>query len=72
MITADLSQKIDLLPQEEYSLVEEYVERISEYVVKKQQEKAWSSIKEDLNRAEESIKNEGTISYADLRKKLGV
>jgi hypothetical protein len=72
MITADLSQKIDLLPQEEYSLVEEYVERISEYVVKKQQEKAWFSIKEDLNRAEESIKNEGTISYADLRKKLGV
>jgi hypothetical protein len=42
----------------------------SEYIVKKQQEKAWFSIKEDLNRAEESIRNEGTISYVDLRKKL--
>jgi hypothetical protein len=39
-------------------------------IMEGQQEKAWSSIKEDLNRAEKSIKNEGTISYVDLRKKL--
>ena len=66
MISASLTEKIDLLPQEEYSMVEEYVNRVSEFVVKKQQEKAWKSIKNDLKNAEKSMKEDGTVSLDDL------
>ena len=72
MLSAELTKKIDLLPSEEYSLVEEYVNRISEYALKKEKEKAWSSIREDLLKSEESIREEGTISYQELREELGV
>lgn len=72
MISASLTEKIDLLPQEEYSMVEEYVNRVSEFVVKKQQEKAWKSIKNDLKNAEKSIEEDQTVSLDELKARLGV
>ncbi len=72
MISASLTKKIDLLPQEEYSMVEEYVNRVSEFVVKKQQDKAWKSIKNDLKNAEKSMEEYGTVSFDELKGRLGV
>lgn len=72
MSTLELTRKIEMLPQEEYAMVETYVNRISEFVAKKQQEKAWSQLRRDLVTAEKSIHEEGTISYDDMRKSLGV
>lgn len=72
MSTSELARKIEMLPQEEYAMVETYVNRISELVAKKQQEKAWTQMKKDLVVAEKSIREEGTISYNDMRKSLGV
>lgn len=53
-------------------MVETYVNRISELVVKKHQEKARAQIEKDLTAAEKSIREEGTISFSDMRKSLGV
>ncbi len=72
MSTLELTRKIEMLPQEEYAMVETYVNRISEFVAKKQQEKAWLQMKKDIVAAEKSIHEEGTISYDDMRKSLGV
>lgn len=72
MSTLELTPKIEMLPQEEYAMVETYVNRISELVAKKQQETAWAQIKKDLTAAEKSIREEGTISFSEMRKSLGV
>lgn len=72
MSTLDLTQKIEMLPQEEYAMVETYVNRLSEFVAKKQQQKAWIQLKKDLEASERSIHEEGTTSYDDMRKALGV
>lgn len=34
--------------------------------------KAWAQIKKDLTAAEKSIREEGMISFSDMRKSLGV
>ncbi len=62
MITAALSQTIDQLPPEEYTMVEQYVNSIAEMVAKHQKARAWEKIKTDLIASEQSIKEEGTIS----------
>ena len=72
MSTSELARKIEMLPREEYAMVETYVNRISELVAKKQQEKAWTQMKKDLVVAGKSIREEETISYNDMRKSLGV
>ncbi len=72
MSALELTQKIEMLPQEEYAMVENYVNRLTEFVTKKQQKKAWSQIKKDLETAEKSIHEEGTVSFDDMKKSLGI
>ena len=48
MITAALSQMIDQLPPEEYTMVEQYVNSIADMVAKHQKARAWEKIKDDL------------------------
>lgn len=45
MSTLELTPKIEMLPQEEYAMVETYVNRISELVVKKHQERPGHRLK---------------------------
>ena len=72
MITSSLSQTIDQLPPEEYTMVERYVNSIADMVAKHQKEKAWEKIKTDLIASKTSIKEEGTISAEKMRKELGI
>ena len=72
MITAALSQTIDQLPLEENTMVEQYVNSIADMVAKHQKARDWEKIKTDMNASEKSIKEEGTISAAAMRKELGI
>ena len=56
MITAALSQMIDQLPPEEYTMVEQYVNSIADMVAKHQKARAWEKIKSDLITSEKSLK----------------
>lgn len=72
MITAELTQKIDTLSQDEYRMVEVYVDNVLEYSKRKKKDEAWEKIKSDLRESEERLKLEGGINSRQLRKNLGV
>ena len=72
MITAELTQKIDTLSNDEYRMVEVYVDNVLEYSKRRKKEVAWDRIKSDLIESEKRMQLEGGISYSRLRENLGV
>lgn len=72
MITAELTRKIDTLSNDEYRMVEVYVDNMLEYSKRRKKEMAWDRIKSDLKESEDRMMLEGGISSQQLREKLGV
>ena len=72
MITAELTKKIDALSNDEYQMIEAYVNNITEYSRRRKKDVAWQKIKSDLEESEKRMKTEGGISSGQLRKNLGV
>lgn len=72
MITTELTPKIDTLPNEEFRMVEVYVDNILEYSKRRKKESAWEKIQADLKESEEQMSVEGRMTSRQLRKNLGV
>lgn len=72
MITAELTQKIDTLSNDEYRMVEVYVDNVLEYSKRRKKEVAWDRIKSDLIESEKRMQLEGGNSSRRLRENLGV
>lgn len=72
MITAELTQKIDTLSNDEYRMVEVYVDNVLEYSKRRKKAVAWDRIKSDLIESEKRMQLEGGISSRRLRENLGV
>lgn len=58
MITAELTRKIDLLPQEAYHKVEQLVEQLTALTASSDREKAFQVFMNKMDAAEQSIKEE--------------
>ena len=72
MITSELTKKIDALSNDEYQMIEEYVDNVMEYSRRGKRDAAWQKIKSDLKESEKRMKAEGGISSEQLRKNLRV
>ena len=72
MIAAELTKKIDTLPDDEYRMVEVYVDNVLEYSRRRKKDAAWEKIKSDLRESENRMRLEGGIDSKQLREKLGV
>lgn len=72
MITEELTQKIDTLSQDEYRMVEVYVDNVLEYSRRRKKDVAWEGIKADLQESEKRMRLEGGVDSKQLRETLGV
>ncbi|MDE7207458.1 MAG: hypothetical protein K2N90_09950 [Lachnospiraceae bacterium] len=70
MITADLTRKIDLLPQESYRKVENFVEQLIALDTQIGKEKAFQIFMDKMNAAEKSIKEIGYYSEEEAEEEL--
>ena len=68
MITAELTQKINLLPQESYDMVENFVQPLLDTNSKK--ERAFQSFMDKMNAAERSVQEHGYYSEEEVEEEL--
>ena len=69
MITAELTRKIDLLPQESYRKVESFVEQLL-LNTQENKENAFQTFMEKMNAAEKSVQEQGLFSEEDVEEEL--
>ena len=70
MITTELTKKIDLLPQESYHQVENFVEQLLLLNAQVKKENAFKIFMEKMNAAEKSIQEHGYYSEEDVEEEL--
>lgn len=70
MITAELTRKINLLPQESYDKVENFVEQLFAYSVQAKRESAFRTFMEKMNTAEKSVEEQGYFSEEEVEEEL--
>lgn len=70
MITAELTRKIDLLPQESYDKVENFVEQLLMINSKNKKESAFKTFMEKMNVAEKSVQEQGYFSEEEVEEEL--
>lgn len=70
MITTELTKKIDLLPQESYHQVENFVEQLLLLNAQDKKENAFKIFMEKMNAAEKSIQEHGYYSEEDVEEEL--
>ena len=70
MITADLTRKIDLLPQESYDKVEDFVEQLIAVNRQTNRETAFKTFMDKMDAAEKSVQEEGYYSEEEVEKEL--
>ena len=68
MITAELTQKINLLPQESYDMVESFVQQLLDTNSKK--ERAFQTFMDKMNAAERSVQEHGYYSEEEVEEEL--
>ena len=68
MITAELTQKINLLPQESYDMVENFVQQLLDTNSKK--ERAFQTFMDKMNAAERSVQEYGYCSEEEVEEEL--
>ncbi len=68
MITAELTQKINLLPQESYDMVENFVQQLLDKNSKK--ECAFQTFMDKMNAAERSVQEHGYYSEEEVEEEL--
>lgn len=70
MITAELTRKINLLPQESYDRVESFVEQLLMINTQIQKEKAFKTFMEKMNAAEKSVQEQGYFTEEEVEEEL--
>lgn len=70
MITAELTRKINLLPQESYDRVESFVEQLLKINTQTQKEKAFKTFMEKMNAAEKSVQEQGYFTEDEVEEEL--
>lgn len=70
MITAELTRKIDLLPQESYDKVETFVEQLLARNAQTKKESAFRTFMEKMNAAEKSVQEQGYFSEEEVEEEL--
>ena len=70
MITAELTRKIDLLPQESYVKVENLVEQLFSLNAQSKKENAMETFMEKMNIAEKSVREKGYFSEEEVEEEL--
>lgn len=70
MITAELTRKIDLLPQESYDKVESFVEQLLRINAQEKRENAFRSFMERMNVAEKSVQEQGIFTEEEVEEEL--
>ena len=68
MITAELTRKINLLPQESYSMVENFVEQLID--ANKRRDSAFKTFMEMMDTAEKSVQEHGYFSEEEVEEEL--
>lgn len=70
MITAELTKKIDLLPQESYDKVERFVEQLLALNARVEKEKAFKVFMNKMSIAEKSVQEKGFYSEDEAEDEL--
>lgn len=70
MITAELTRKIDLLPQESYNKVESFVEKLLAANRQENKEIAFKTFMDKMAAAEKSVQEDGYYSEEEVEKEL--
>ncbi len=70
MLTAELTRKIDLLPQESYIKVENFVEQLIASDQHSDKEDAFRTFMDKMNLAERSVQENGYYSEEEVEKEL--
>lgn len=70
MITAELTRKINLLPQDSYDMVENFVEQLLSVNVQAKRENAFRTFMDKMNAAEKSVQEQGYFSEEDVEAEL--
>lgn len=70
MITAELTRKIDLLPQESYDRVENFVEQLLSINTQTKKENAFKTFMEKMNVAEKSVQEQGYFTDEEVEEEL--
>lgn len=68
MISAELTRKINLLPQESYSKVENFVEQLID--ANNRKERAFRTLMKKMDAAEKSIQEDGYYSEEEVEEEL--
>lgn len=70
MITAELTRKINLLPQDSYDMVENFVEQLLSVNVQTKRENAFRTFMDKMNAAEKSVQEQGYFTEEDVEEEL--
>lgn len=70
MITAELTRKIDLLPEEAYNKVENFVEQLLALNTQANKESAFKTFMDKMNAAEKSVQENGYYSEEEVEEEL--
>lgn len=70
MITAELTRKINLLPQESYDRVESFVEQLLMINTQTMKEKAFNTFMEKMDAAEKSVQEKGYFTEDEVEEEL--
>lgn len=70
MITAELTRKIDLLPQESYNKVESFVEQLIAVNRQANKETAFKTFMDKMAAAEKSVQEDGYYSEEEVEEEL--
>lgn len=70
MITAELTRKINLLPQESYDRVESFVEQLLLINTQTNKENAFKTFMEKMNVAEKSVQEQGYFTEEEVEEEL--
>lgn len=70
MITAELTRKIDLLPQDSYDKVESFVEQLLTLNAQTKRESAFRTFMDKMNAAEKSVQEQGYFTEEAVEAEL--
>lgn len=70
MIPAELTRKIDLLPQEAYNKVESFVEQLIALNTQANKESTFQTFMDRMNAAEKSVQENGYYSEEEVEEEL--
>lgn len=70
MITAELTRKINLLPQESYDKVESFVEQLLMINAQTKKESAFKTFMDKMNAAEKSVQEQGYFTEEEAEEEL--